>query len=147
MPEALRERLRALEQTVALSVVPPAGPPDAGVVSKLAGATDRSRRVRLRYRSVRREDTSRVVDPYALLQREGRWYLFGHEIAPGRDGRWELELELGGPPNIRHEIQVGRVDEPTHAAFVRQVAERPGEPLAELPDGFEPQATVTVVRR
>src|SRR3712207_8144061 len=65
-----------------------------------------------------------------------RWYLFGQEIAPGHDGRWELELELGGPPNVRHEIRVGSVDEQAHAAFVGQVAERPGEPLAELPEGF-----------
>lgn len=79
MPKELRGRLRALEQTVTLSVGPPAAPPDAGAVSELADATGRSRRVRLRYRSVRREETSRVVDPYALLQREGRWYLFGHD--------------------------------------------------------------------
>ena len=79
MPEALRERLRALEQTVTLPVVPPAVPPDAEAISALAGATGRSRRVRLRYRSVRREETVRAVDPYALLQREGRWYLFGHD--------------------------------------------------------------------
>lgn len=79
VPEALRGRLRALEQTVTLSVGPPAAPPDARVVSELAGATGRSRRVRLRYRSVRREETLRAVDPYALLQREGRWYLFGHD--------------------------------------------------------------------
>jgi predicted DNA-binding transcriptional regulator YafY len=78
MPEALRGRLRVLEQTVTLSVVPPAALPDAEVVSELAGATGRRRRVRLRYRSVRREETLRVVDPYALLQSEGRWHLFGY---------------------------------------------------------------------
>ncbi len=77
MPEGLQGRLRALERTVTLSVGPPASPPDVGAVSELAGATGRSQRVRLRYRSVRREETSRTVDPYALLQREGRWYLFG----------------------------------------------------------------------
>ena len=79
MPEELRRRLRELEQTVALSGGPPTDPPDAGTVSELAHATARSRRVRLRYRSVRREETLRDVDPYALLQREGRWYLFGQD--------------------------------------------------------------------
>ena len=78
MPEALRDKLRILEQTVTLSVVPPVAPPDSGVVSGLAGAVGERRKVRLRYRSVRREETSRVVDPYAVLQREGRWHLFGH---------------------------------------------------------------------
>ena len=78
MPEALRAKLRTLEQTVTLSVVPPVTPPDSGVVSGLAGAVGERRRVRLRYRSVRHEETSRVVEPYAVLQREGRWHLFGH---------------------------------------------------------------------
>lgn len=78
MPEALRDKLRTLEQTVTLSVVPPATPPDSEVVSGLAGAVGERRKVRLRYRSVRREETRRVVDPYAVLQREGRWHLFGH---------------------------------------------------------------------
>ncbi len=116
MPEALRERLRALEQTVTLSVVPPAGPPDAGVVSKLAGATDRSRRVRLRYRSVRREDTSRVVDPYALLQREGRWYLFGHD-------------------HLRKDARLFRLDRVLEAEVLEEPFERPAwldEPGAVL---------------
>ena len=76
-----------------------------------------------------------------------RWYLFGQEIIPERDGRWGLDLDLGGPPNIGHEIRIGSVDEATHAELVRQVAERPSDPLAELPEGFEPQAVVTVVRR
>ena len=76
-----------------------------------------------------------------------RWYLFGQEITPSHDGRWELELELGGPPDVRHEIRLGSVDQSAHAGFLRHVAERPGEPLAELPEAFEPQATVTVVRR
>lgn len=78
MPEALRGRLRMLEQTVTLSVVPPAALPNGEVVSDLAGAVGRRRQVRLRYRSVQREETQRVLDPYALLQREGRWHLFGY---------------------------------------------------------------------
>ena len=77
MPEALRERLRVLEQTVVLSVAPPASLPEGEVVSDLAGAVGGRRRVWLRYRSARREETERVVDPYALLQRERRWHLFG----------------------------------------------------------------------
>jgi predicted DNA-binding transcriptional regulator YafY len=78
MPEAWRGRLRALEHTVALTAAMPATPPDGEVVSALAGATDERRRVRLRYRSARGEETIRVVDPYAVLRTEGRWHLFGH---------------------------------------------------------------------
>lgn len=77
MPEALRERLRVLEQTVTLSM-PPETLPDSELVSDLAGAVGERRRARLRYRSAEREETSRTVDPYAVLQREGRWHLFGY---------------------------------------------------------------------
>jgi predicted DNA-binding transcriptional regulator YafY len=77
MPEALSGRLRVLEQTVVLSVTPPASLPEGEMVSDMAGAVGERRRVWLRYRSARREETERVVDPYALLQRERRWHLFG----------------------------------------------------------------------
>src|SRR5918994_248859 len=77
MPEALRERVRVLEQTVVLSVAPPASLPESEMVSDIAGAVGKRRRVWLRYRSARREETERVVDPHALLQRERRWHLFG----------------------------------------------------------------------
>jgi predicted DNA-binding transcriptional regulator YafY len=95
MPEELRGRLRALEQTVTLLAVPPAASPDAGLVPELAGAANRRRRVRLRYRSVRREETVRVVDPYALLQREGRWYLFGHDRLRKDARLFRLDRMLG----------------------------------------------------
>ena len=78
MPEALRGRLRALEHTVPVPAPMPATPPDGEVVSALAGAVGERRRVRLRYRSAREEETGRVVDPHAVLHREGRWHLFGH---------------------------------------------------------------------
>jgi predicted DNA-binding transcriptional regulator YafY len=77
MPEALGGRLRVLEETVVLSVAPPANLPEGEMVSDLAGAVGERRRVWLRYRSARREETERVVDPHALLQRERRWHLFG----------------------------------------------------------------------
>lgn len=77
MPEALRERVRVLEESVTLTVAAPATPPDSELVSEIAGAVGERRRVRLRYRSARAEETRRVVDPYAVLQRERRWHLFG----------------------------------------------------------------------
>ena len=108
MPEALRERLRVLEQTVTLSVVPPAALPDAEVVSELAGAVGRRRRVRLRYRSVRREETQRVVDPYTLLQREGRWHLFGR-------------------CHLRKGLRLFRLDRMLEAEVLEEAFQRPSE--------------------
>jgi hypothetical protein len=42
---------------------------------------------------------------------------------------------------------VGPVDAATDGRLKRQVAQRPGEPLAILPDAFESGARVTVERR
>ena len=116
MPEETRGRLRALEHAVTLPVVPPAAPPDAGVVSELAGATGRRRRVRVWYRSARGEETLREVDPYALLQREGRWYLFGHD-------------------HLRKGARLFRLDRVLEAEVLEEPFERPawlGEPEAVL---------------
>ena len=108
MPEALRERLRALEQTVTLSVVVPATPPDSAVVSDLASAVGQRRRVWLLYRSVRSEETWRVVDPYALLQREGRWHLFGY-------------------CHLRKGLRLFRLDRMLKAEVLEEAFERPSE--------------------
>ena len=108
MPEALRGRLRVLEQTVTMSVVPPATPPDSELVSDLAGAVGEGRRVRLRYRSARGQETRRVVDPYAVLQREGRWHLFGH-------------------CHLRKDSRLFRVDRVLESEVLQESFERPGE--------------------
>lgn len=108
MPEVLRARLRALERTVTLSVVPPATRPDSELVSDLARAVGQRRQVRLRYRSVRSEETRRVVDPYAVLQREGRWYLFGHD-------------------HLRENARLFRLDRVLEARVLDEDFERPPE--------------------
>ncbi len=114
LPEALRGRLRVLEQTVTLSVVPPATLPDGELVSDLAGAVGEGMRVRLRYRSGRGQETRRVVDPYAVLQREGRWHLFGH-------------------CHLRKDTRLFRVDRVLEAEVTQEVFEPPAELGA--PDG------------
>ena len=106
MPEALRERLRVLEQAVVLSVAPPANLPEGEMISDIAGAVGGRRRVWLRYRSARREETERVVDPYALLQRERRWHLFG----------W---------CHLRKDPRLFRLDRVLHAEVLEEAFERP----------------------
>ena len=76
-----------------------------------------------------------------------RWYLNGGPIAVQPDGAWEASLDLGGGPGVRHTIVVAPVDAATDARLRRQVSQRPGEPLAILPDAFEAGARVTVERR
>lgn len=106
MPEVLRERLRVLEQTVTSSMELPATLPDSELVSDLAGAVGERRRTRLRYRSAEREETSRTVDPYAMLQREGRWHLFGY-------------------CHLRSDMRLFRLDRMLEAEVLEETFERP----------------------
>ena len=79
MPEALRGRVRALQDTVSVAVARP-----AKGARQQRGASDprrrrgRGRRVRVRYRSERSGETERAVDPYGVMHREGYWYAAGH---------------------------------------------------------------------
>lgn len=77
MPEALRGRIRALEETVSISVGRRT-PAESGSLLTLAAAAGERRMVRMRYRSGRSEETEREVDPYGVLHREGYWYAVGH---------------------------------------------------------------------
>lgn len=78
MPEALRERVRALGETVSIAVARPAAPSRSEELLTLSAAVSEQRRVRLRYRSEYSGETERAVDPYGVMHREGYWYAAGH---------------------------------------------------------------------
>ena len=118
MPEALRERLDLLEHAV-LAVAPPATLPDGESVSTVAGAVGERKRVRLRYRTSRGEETERVVDPYALLRGEGSWYVFGHD-------------------HLREDSRLFRLDRVLGAEVLEEVFERP-------PGLEDPQSVLSAV--
>src|SRR4051794_24604254 len=61
LPLGLRERVRALEGSVALEPGQPIAPAEGGLVATLGQAVARGRRVRLRYCSERGEETERMV--------------------------------------------------------------------------------------
>jgi len=78
MPEALRGRVRNLEEAVSIAVARPAAPADSEVLLTLAAAVGERKRVRLRYRSEWTGESERAVDLYGVMQREGYWYAAGH---------------------------------------------------------------------
>lgn len=78
MPRELRERVRAVEETVVVGERSDGSWPVGGAIGSLSDAVRRRQRVRLRYRSERGTDTEREFDPYGLLYRHGRWYLAGY---------------------------------------------------------------------
>lgn len=95
MPVALRERLDPLEQAIVWTAPVPATPPTGETLEGLAEAVDGHRRVRLRYRSAGSDETERAVDPYALLEWEGRWYLFAHCHLRRGERLFRLDRVLG----------------------------------------------------
>jgi hypothetical protein len=94
------------------------------------------------------------IDPRAalwLLVRAdvpgSKWYALDRPLEPDKDGRWRVEIELGGAPGIRHEIRVGITNLMADTLLRRHAVDRAGQPLDDLPEGFESGARVTVERR
>jgi predicted DNA-binding transcriptional regulator YafY len=123
LPDALRDRVRALGQS--LGVVLPrhevAGV-DAQVLATLGSAAGERRQVRFVHRSIRGEERERTVDPYGVVFDAGRWYLVGYD-------------------HLRGALRTFRVDR------IRDVSET-GERCTP-PEGFDPvehlvQALATV---
>ncbi|WP_433411672.1 helix-turn-helix transcriptional regulator [Microtetraspora malaysiensis] len=84
LPEALRERVRAIEETVDVTSRAADAPrPDATALLALADAVRRGRRVRVAYRSFRGSESEREIDPYGLVFHSGRWYVTGHDHRSG----------------------------------------------------------------
>lgn len=78
LPIGLRERVRALAGSVALDSGPTVAPAEGALVATLGEAATRGRRVRLRYRSERGEETTRTIDPYGVARWSVAWYLVGY---------------------------------------------------------------------
>jgi predicted DNA-binding transcriptional regulator YafY len=77
LPPAVRGRVAAVQETLAIDLAPPAEAPAGATVVALSAAAHEGRRVRLRYASARGEETERAFDPYGLVYVIGRWYAAG----------------------------------------------------------------------
>ncbi|MER7004348.1 YafY family protein [Dactylosporangium sp. NPDC000555] len=85
LPAALRERVRAVRETLGFTL--PArdapDPPAARHLLTLGEAARDRRRVALTYRSWRGEDSERDFDPYGVVFHAGRWYATGLDHRSG----------------------------------------------------------------
>jgi predicted DNA-binding transcriptional regulator YafY len=77
MPDGLKRRVRAVDETVKLDAARAIAPSDNQALVALTGAAQSCRRVLLRYRDQRGEESARRFDPYGLALRHGRWYAAG----------------------------------------------------------------------
>src|SRR5690242_1778848 len=78
MPAKLKQRLRAVDETVTLDLTRSAPPGDNRALTVLSAAAQAQKRVHMHYRSSKGEDSRRDFDPYGLLYRSGNWYVGGH---------------------------------------------------------------------
>lgn len=77
LPQKLRSRLSAVDDSIALELTRPIATFDPAIMALLCAATQQRRRVDLVYRSRGEEQTRRNFDPYGLVYRAGRWYSVG----------------------------------------------------------------------
>lgn len=99
LPAALRDHVQALRDTLGFTFAArDAAAPDTGAVLALAGAARQRRRVRLRYRSWRGDDTERDLDPYGLVFHSGRWYVTGHDHRSGQTRTFRVDRVASAEP-------------------------------------------------
>lgn len=102
LPPALRERLQAVQATLVLDLARSDEAPSGELVVALSGAAQAGRRVGLRYRSERGEETERPFDPYGIVFRQGRWYVVGHCHLRGDLRTFRLDRVIELRPMEKH---------------------------------------------
>lgn len=78
LPQGARDRVRAISSLVILSPYREEAPPDASLLILLSESIQARQCVKITYRSESDELSRRVVEPYGLVGRRGRWYLVGY---------------------------------------------------------------------
>jgi predicted DNA-binding transcriptional regulator YafY len=121
LPEAVRDQVRAVQDTLHLDLGPPPPVPPAPPATVLAfsAAARERRRLRLRYLSSERA-TERELDPYGVVFRSGRWYAVGwcHRAREIRTFRLDRVLEAEPTPATF----VPPADFDAHAHLVRSLS-------------------------
>ncbi len=77
MPANLRQRVRAIDETVRLDLVRPTAPGDNAALVVLSAAAQACQRVHLHYTDPDGRTSERDLDPYGLAFRGGCWYAVG----------------------------------------------------------------------
>ncbi len=79
LPEMIRERVQAIQETLIFDVPPTNTFPQQEVLVNLSTAAQQEKQVVLQYRSYKAtQETERIFDPYGLVYRTGYWYVVGH---------------------------------------------------------------------
>ncbi|WP_067826375.1 helix-turn-helix transcriptional regulator [Actinomadura kijaniata] len=116
LPAALRDRVQALQHTLGFTLAErDAAAPTTATLLALAAAARARRRVTIRYRSWKGDDTERDLDPHGLVFHSGRWYVTGHDHRSDQVRTFRVD-------RVRHVEQTGAAFEaPDDADPVRHV--------------------------
>jgi predicted DNA-binding transcriptional regulator YafY len=118
LPDALRRRVEALEETLDFTSSARQGAPVKGeTVLVLADAIRRRRRLRMTYRAFSGDQTRRELSPHGLVVHSGRWYLAGYD-------------------HLREDLRTFRVDRMLRLRVLDGAAD-------DQPDGFDAVAYVS----
>ena len=118
LPDALRRRVEALEETLDFTSSARQGAPVKGeTVLVLADAIRRRRRLRMTYRAFSGDQTRRELSPHGLVVHSGRWYLAGYD-------------------HLREDLRTFRVDRMLRTRVLDGRADNP-------PEGFDAVAYVS----
>ncbi|HEX4039628.1 MAG TPA: YafY family protein [Acidobacteriaceae bacterium] len=113
LPDALRESVQTVEDVVTVEPGPWVVSTSANDLIHAASAIRAGRRIRFAYRSHDGADSRREIEPYAVLNTDGRWYLIGYCLS-------------------RKALRTFRLDRVTELAVGREKFRRP--------PGFDPRA-------
>ena len=98
--------------------------PAATLIGVLSEAAHQRRRVRLRYRAARGEETAREVDVYGVVCREGTWYAVGFDHL--RAGLRTFRVDRVRDARMREETFTPPADFDVLAHLERALATAPG---------------------
>lgn len=99
LPVLLRERSRAVEETLGFTRAARGGdPPAAGTLMTLADAARAGRRLRVRYASRAGAESERELDPYGVVFHAGRWYVAALDSASGEVRTFRVDRVLAAEP-------------------------------------------------
>lgn len=119
MPQSLKQRVRAVDDTVTLDLKRPVAPPDNAALTALTAAAQARARVHLRYRPPQGPSNERDFDPYGLAYMAGRWYTVGM-------------------CHLRGGVRSFRLDR------IERIERLAGSPLFERPAGFDALAHLKI---
>jgi predicted DNA-binding transcriptional regulator YafY len=96
LPLALKPRVRALGETVALDLMRAGGAANNAALLQLSAAAQARQRVHMNYRSSQGDDTQREFDTWGVAWRSGSWYAVGmcHLRGALRSFRLDRVLEV-----------------------------------------------------